>query len=299
MHARLIMERLLRATGAFRVTKRRIQDLETIGFQATTLPMRLRQGSSWPRRRRGNVVMFHTGRSGSSVVADLLMQHPDFRWDGELFNSYLQFWRRIQRARQGEAQRLIGRRMNCFDVPYYGFEILPSQLNAGNIDKEDFARAMDDLGFGHFILLTRRNILRRIVSHLVARERGRWRMRSGEIAPLTRIHVNTENLQLASSKPLLDHLRDVRAEYAALRELLSSRRCLQLVYEDDVLPDPRLAMRKVCAFLGIKYRILPVRHARTTPQALNEIVQNFPEVERALAGTEFEWMLGTEPNAVS
>ena len=36
--------------------------------------------------RRGNLVMFHVGRSGSTVLASLLQQHPDMYWDGELFD---------------------------------------------------------------------------------------------------------------------------------------------------------------------------------------------------------------------
>jgi hypothetical protein len=296
---RLQLERLLRATGTFRIAKRTILRLETIGFQAATVSRQLVHGGSWPHCRRGNLVMFHTSRSGSSVIADLLTQHPDFHWDGELFNHHLQLWRSVPRQRLGEAQKLIRRRMNRHDVPYYGFEVLPSQLKAGHADLNDFAGTLDEFGFEYFVLLTRRNLLRKLISSLVARERGRWRMSSGEIAPLTRVHVDVDDLELASSKPLLDHLHDAQAEYDTLQTMLSSRRCLQLVYEDDVLRDPRRAVRRICDFLGVEYMDLPVRHGRTTPQALDQVVQNFAELERVLSGTEFEWMLRDEAGSVS
>lgn len=289
--ARALLERLLRTTGMFRVTKRTLLGLETIGLQAATLPRQLLRGKSSPSSRRGNVVMFHSGRSGSFVIADLLNQHPDIHWDGELFNYHLEAWRRTPMERLGEAQRLIGRRIGHHDVPFYGFEVLPSHLKAGRIESDSFARALDELGFEYFVLLTRRNLLRKIVSHLVARERRRWHLGSADVAPLTSVVVDVESLRLASTKPLLEHLRDAQAEYDGLQTLLSDRRCLHLAYEDDVLCDPRLAVRRICNFLGVDYMDMPVRQGRTTPQGLEQVVRNFADVERVLSGTEFEWML--------
>jgi hypothetical protein len=291
---RLWVERLLRATGTFRATKRMILATGTAGLHTLTSCRRLLYGNAWPPCRQGNLVMFHTGRSGSSVVADLLGRHPAVHWDGELFNYHLSVWRSRPRDRMVEAQRMIKRRIYFFNVPYYGFEVLTSHLIAGNIDKSRFMEALDTIGIDHYILLTRRNILRKIVSNLVARERGRWRLGSEEIARLTKIHVDVVRLKLATTRPLLEHLRDTQAEYDALQAALSSRHCLQLVYEDDILKDPRDAVRKFCDFLDVEYLELPVRHSRTTPQALRQIIGNYTEVEEVLSGTEFEWMLAED-----
>ena len=119
-------------------------------------------------------------------------------------------------------------------------------------------------------------------------------MQADAAVPLTRIRVDIESLRLAESKPLLVHLEDLQADSDRLRGLLDARHCLQLIYEDDVLPDPRVALQKACAFLGLDAVDLPVRHGRTTPQALADVVDNFPEVRRALEGTAFEWMLDDE-----
>ena len=285
------MERWLRATGTLHVTRRAIQRVETAGLQLLTSWKQLTHGGAWPPRRQGNLVMLHTGRSGSSVIADLLNQHPAIHWDGELFNHQLTLWRNKPRDRMIEAQGLIKRRINYFNVRFYGFEVLPTHLQAGQIEKDAFIAVLEDFDIEYFVLLTRRNILRKIISNLVARKRGRWRLMSGETAPLTRIHVDTLELQMASIKPLIEHLQDMQAEYETLQALLSPRRCLHLVYEDDVLPDPRCAYRKICRFLGVEYVELPVRHGQTTPQPLSRIIQNYAEVEQVLAGTQFAWML--------
>lgn len=288
---RLLAESWLRATGTFRLTKRMIQRIETAGLRVLTSWKQLTHRGSCPERQQDNVVMLHTGRSGSSVIADMLGRHPAIHWDGELFNYQLSLWRSKPRYRLVEAQNLIKQRMNFFDKPVYGFEVLPTQLHAGQIDEGTFISALGDFGIEHFILLTRRNILRKIVSNLVARQRGRWRLSAEEVAPLTRIHVDTSNLQMASIKPLIAHIRDTLADYETLRSLLSSRHFLHLVYEDDVLRDPRCAYRKICRFLGVDYVELPIRHGQTTPHQLSQIIQNYAEVADVLSDTEFGWML--------
>jgi|GEM_PF-1312520 len=291
---RLWVERLLRATGTFRVTKRMVLEIETLGLHTLTNCRRLLYGNAKSPCRKGNLVMFHTGRSGSSVVADLLGRHPAIHWDGELFNYHVSAWRASPKDRLVETQRMIERRINYFNVPYYGFEVLTSQLIAGNIELNRFMEALDTIGVDYYILLTRRNILRKIVSNLVARQRGRWRLGSDETARLTQIHVDINRVKLATTRPLVDHLRDIQTDYDTLQTVLSSRRCLQLVYEDDILNNPRDAVRKLCDFLDVHYLELAVRHARTTPQSLRQIIENYTEVECALSGTEFEWMLSEE-----
>jgi hypothetical protein len=288
---RRVVEQWLRATGSFRLVKRTIQRLETRVLQASKLRRKLTQRNPPPITPKDALVMFHTGRSGSSVLADLLGQHSAIHWDGELFNYQLTLWRQRPRHRKAEAIGLIKRRMHLFDRPFYGFEVLSTHLHAGQMDESEFVTELEELGIGRFILLTRRNILRKIVSNLVARERGRWRMRAGEIAPLTPIRVDVENLQMASVKPLVVHMRDTLVDYETLRTLLNCRTTLELVYEDDIHHDPVSGFRKICAFLQIRCEDFPVRHARTTPHPLKQVIQNYDEVRAALLNTEFAWML--------
>ena len=288
---RRLAERTLRATGTFQLTKRAFQRVETAGLQFLKHWEKMLHGAQSPTRRE-SVVMLHTGRSGSSVLGDMLGRHPAIHWDGELFNYQLQLWRRRPKFRLPEAICLIERRMNLFDKPCYGFEILKTHLQAGQMTNSEFITALESLGIEQFILLTRKNILRKIISNLVARQRGRWRVEAGEVLPITRIHVDVDKLRMASVKPLLDHISDMQKEYADLRSVLSSRRHLQLVYEDDVQRDPRRAYRKICEFLEVDYAELPVRHGRTTPQPLRQVIRNYDEVARLLSATEFGWMLG-------
>lgn len=289
--ARQLVERWLRATGTFGLAKRTIQGFETNALQVSKLWSRLTSRRSRQIALQGRLVMFHTGRSGSSVLADMLRQHPAMHWDGELFNYRLTPWREKPRNRKAEAIGLVKQRMHLFERPFYGFEVLSTQLHAAQMEESEFIAELDGLGFQRFVLLTRRNILRKLVSNLVARERGRWHLSAGETATLEPVRVDTENLLMASVKPLVAHIRDTFADYERLRVLLKDRSCLALVYEDDVQHDPHAGFRKICEFLEIESIDIPVRHARTTPHPLKQVIQNYDEVQTVLSNTEFAWML--------
>lgn len=45
--------------------------------------------------RSGNIVMFHIGRSGSTVLGDLLDQHSSVYWDGEIYQSFYRAWESV------------------------------------------------------------------------------------------------------------------------------------------------------------------------------------------------------------
>ena len=38
---------------------------------------------------KGKIAMFHIGRSGSTVVANLLNNHPKILWDGEIYHKLI------------------------------------------------------------------------------------------------------------------------------------------------------------------------------------------------------------------
>jgi hypothetical protein len=72
---------------------------------------------------------------------------------------------------------------------------------------------------------------------------------------------------------------------------MNGRGFLKLTYEDDIMQDPVKTSIQVCEFLGISPAPAVIRYTRSTPFPLRDVVANFREVETALAGTEFAWML--------
>jgi hypothetical protein len=92
-------------------------------------------------------------------------------------------------------------------------------------------------------------------------------------------------------KPLINCLEEIDQTYRQLESLLEDKSSLWLTYEDDILPDPRIAYRKICEFIQVEPMAVDILNQRTNPFPIREIVENYDELEAMLQGTKFEWML--------
>src|SRR5262245_46797004 len=241
--------------------------------------------------RRGNVAMLHAGRCGSTVVGEMLGDHPRVQWAGEIFEGMQ--W---QSPRRADVTAHIERSCYATLSPYYGFEtkFLPQHhLSADGIDMElaDYLELLRSLHFSKFILLGRRNYLRRAVSTVVARARDEWHTK---VAPVeaTRVHLDVNAFQTGNCKePLVDAFRRMDDDFALARRLLQGDHLLELESEEDVLDDPTVAYRKVCQFVGIEPRKARVKLQRTNPFPYDALIDNLDEVTAVLRDTPYAWML--------
>jgi len=230
--------------------------------------------------------MFHVGRSGSRVLASLLDQHPRIFWDGEVFEPNSGLWEPGR-----DAWPLLRRRMRLAGRSFYGFEAKFFHARLVGTTLPVFVERLFDLGFDRFVVLRRRNTLRKVVSSIRLHEEKRSHRRPGE-ATLHRIRVEVDDVRIdRDARPLVAYLEDYERGFEALDRLLAGRSVLKLNYEDDIADDPRRAYRRCCEFLDLEPLPVDVAYGRTNPFPLGEMVINLPEVEKALRGTPFEWML--------
>ena len=250
-------------------------------------------------KRPGNIVMYHIGRCGSGVLASLLRQHRHVYWDGEVYTPVFTEWREknegvetIEEFPEDPIKRLE-KRMILACNSFYGFEIKPFHHRLINCPAETFINHLDSLGFTHFIILDRKNRLRKIISSIIAHERtGIYHRKKGKEAVLNSVTLNPEEIRIDfNTKPLLQYLSDYDEQFEALNRLFEGRNVLKLTYEDDIQEDPKKAYQRVCEFLGIAHNDVSVKLSRTNPFPIREMVTNFEEVEKLLSGTPFEWML--------
>jgi LPS sulfotransferase NodH len=243
--------------------------------------------------------MFHIGRCGSTVLGQLLDQHPHIRWAGEFFSPIFTEWKNRNNGVEtvgempGDAIDLLQRSIKRAQQPYYGFEIKPFHFRLIDYSPESFVQHLDSLGFMYFILLDRRNRLRKIVSSIIAHQSGnRYHITRDTKAQLTRIHINVDEVKIDyTSKSLLEFLSDYDKQMHALETLLQGRRSLYLTYEEDIQADPRIAYLRICDFLGVPPVNVSVKLSRTNPFPVRDMIGNIEEVEDALRGTPYEWML--------
>ena len=245
----------------------------------------------WNRLRRRTpetrVAMFHVGRSGSRVLADLLGQHSHVSWDGEVVRKNPSLWHH-----RGAFDRFVRRRSDAAETGIYGIELKFFHARLLGVSMSELLSRLNALGFDRFVILKRRNLLRKVVSSVVYHTTRKAHIRAGREAELTRVAVDPARVRIDRAElSLLQHLRGYQEGFLQLHEELSGRETLQLTYEDDIANDPTDGYRRTCAFLGLPDEPAEVRYAPTNPFPLSEIITNWPDVAAVLRDSEFEWML--------
>ncbi|NNM01539.1 MAG: hypothetical protein HKO62_12370 [Gammaproteobacteria bacterium] len=253
------------------------------------------------RERPGaqRVAMFHIGRVGSTVLARQLGQHPDIRWHGEIFEPEHKKFTANHGKRPYRMPRdpLWKLRYALYrqDRRWLGFEMkfMPQHhLKLTNQTMEEFLETLTGLGFSHYIVLRRRNLLRRFVSGAILERTRRAHRPEGGAAPRNRINFDCDRIPLGEFHlPLLEAIDIVDAQHRRLDQLLVGREALQLCYEDDIETDPGEAYLKVCEFLRVPPAAVDIPLKRVNPYPLPELIENYDELESLLADTEHAWML--------
>lgn len=222
-------------------------------------------------------VIFARGRSGTTLLVDLLNRHPAINSDNE-----------ILRRRVWSPHRLIRQRTALTNTPVYGFKLLSYQLQSVQTHvagKRAFLDRLVDEGY-HVIYVKRRNLLRHALSNLYARYRKQWHQ-TGPEAPAPRMPLAPD---------VLLHWLNGSAQLAQFeQEMLDGLPHLAFTYEDDLRDATcHLAtVRRITDRLGVPPVMPETALCKTTPQRLEDIVTNPDGVRDALCGTPYEPYLDT------
>jgi hypothetical protein len=224
-------------------------------------------------------VLFAAGRTGSSLLMDLLNSHPDVHCDDEILSHRVLSVRRFLAARAVLAGR-----------PTYGFKLKLHHLTTQGIaNPAGFFSRLHAEGC-RIVHLARRDLLRQALSSAIARQR--W-------APH---HTGTQDrLRPAPVRIdatwLLGRMRELDASLQGERAALVGLPHLGLCYEDDLLRAERhqATLDGVFDFLGIPRAPVTTRYLRTGADRLADLVVNLDEIREALRTTEYA-LLVTRPS---
>ncbi len=243
--------------------------------------------------RKGNIFMLHTGRVGSTVLADLLNQHSKISWDGEFYpkqkKRYLKFI-------YNDPIDFLKIKMNQKVSEFYGFELKCSKnqlytAHSINLDLDVFLDRIKELNFNNFILLERKNYLKQFISLYFARKTKIHHIKYN-INKISILNIEFEScLWFNKQQPLIKHFEYLDNFYKETKDLLSKDKSLFLTYEDEIQENPLVAYEKICDFLNIKPELPIINLKRTNPYPLKDVIKNYNEVEKYLTGTKYEWML--------
>jgi hypothetical protein len=250
------------------------------------------------------IVLWHFGRSGSTVLGDLLDQHSSIKWFGEVFTLQSQTDNSHYMTAQSMYEYIRLATNKSFEGgKHCGIEIKPINFFSNpSCDMKDLVQILaSDSDMVH-IFLQRKNILKRIVSSHKALHTGKYHVKgiheSGQDEP----KINTQKIMFdywrdwdtntvaSNVLDLLENIEIVEQEvYSMINVMLGGLASLN--YEDHIESDPLVAYKKVLQLLQLNHQKISIRFKPTSGGLDNDLI-NFKEIADELSGTRFSWMLG-------
>jgi LPS sulfotransferase NodH len=221
-----------------------------------------------PERR---FVIVAQGRTGSTLLSDLLRSHELIDCDGELFLHWRWF-----------PEQYVLRRMKATVKPVYGFKLLTYQPE-GVLGFSSLTPILDWLQSNGFriIYLRRDNVLRHALSQLSARV-NQFSQRGESDLERRRLHIDRETIfywmELMTSRRMLDE------------SIMKDREFLDVRYERDLEDSQNWhpLFLRIGQFLSVKPHLPNSELKKVTPRRLDELVENLNELRQMLTGTKFE-----------
>ncbi len=228
-------------------------------------------------RPQQRFVIFAQGRSGSTLLTELLNSHPRIFCADEILT-----WHRRYPAVYAKACS-VGHRADI-----YGFKVKLYQLtDAQRMDQPgDFLRRMHGEGWS-VVHLHRRNVLRQALSAMIAERRDVYHLAVGASGPRP-VRIDPDELLARTAQ----RVRFGDAERAALDGVPH----LSLVYEDDLLRPERQQQTADRLFDWLRVETAPVavRLRKIVGGPVSQVVDNHAEVVAAVAGTPYADLLGQD-----
>jgi len=221
-------------------------------------------------------IIYGQGRSGSSVLLDLIGSHPDVYCESEIFN-------RKVAARLIWPMRYMEARAALSPQPVYGCKMKIYQMTDDQ-GIENPLRFMQDLHSDGWkvIHLVREDLFRKALSLVVAETRGQFldrRQDSGGGVSSIRI----EPARLAEA------MRERRSADAAEQAALEGIPHIRVTYEGDLLDAAthQAVSDRVLIYLGLESAPVETRYVKTSRSRVADYVSNYEEVHEFLSQTEF------------
>lgn len=245
------------------------------------------------------IAMFHAGRCGSSVLADLLNQRTEIHWANEIFENMQPAFYNMSANKRAQAR--IAAMIHPPVTPYFGFETkyLPEQhlrYELANSTPQDYVQLLEKMGFSHFVLLDRQNHLRRAISIAIGTKTNQWSSLKST-NQVTTVSLNPEQfVSYGETMPLLKFFKSLETRYAEVKQAIGNRPLLEINYEEDIMNNPLVAYEKVCDFLGlpIQDKSISVRLRKQNPTPISDLLENYSEICAYLGDTEYAWMLSAD-----
>ena len=237
-------------------------------------------------------IILGTGRTGSNFLQSLLNSHSQIVAFGEIFQSYDAIrWDYVSYPLEAPRHQLsLCQRDPIRFVETHVFARFPKEISAVGF-RLFYSHAqhpsqrclwphLRDCKDLKIIHLKRRNVLRRYLSHRVAKESGRWRVLSGQTGG------DTVSVRL-DYDDCLQWFTKTREQEQKHDVLFADHDMIDLFYK-DLSRDYAGEMRRVQQFLGVEYQqVIPATH-KQAKRPLSAAISNYHELKQEFKGTPWE-----------
>lgn len=221
---------------------------------------------------KGKFFIFAQGRTGSTLLVQLLNSNPDIYCEGEILRRKVLSPYHFVKAYSHRSQR-----------PFFGFKVKIYQLTTDQRIEHPKAFLERMLRDGwKLIYLQRTDIVRHAMSNVVAAHRRSFHHRTSQGAlKLEKFRVDAPNL-IHRIKLRERWLRDEA-------EVLNGFSYLPVHYETDLLHTDRHqeTLNRVFDYLGVARATVKAQLVRTSKDKLADVIENYDEVLRAISATKY------------
>ena len=211
------------------------------------------------------IILVHFGRSGSTVLGRMLDQNSAISWKAEFLTMHAK--QNPEASLDLNAIRELQRSYTKNDSEVYsGYEVKYINFLQENVKATiyEYLDAQAKAG-AHLFFLRRQNTLARIASVQKALATQQWHRRVGasqedHIQTANDVRLAVDSLKDFDTGVGPDQLTRVLDQACNIERkvrdyVVCTLRGLELTYEGDVLPDPRIGYRRMCDHLHLPYEI--------------------------------------------
>lgn len=223
--------------------------------------------------------IYTRGRTGSTVLTDLLNSHPDMLCDYEIFS--------ISNTKSKIKYPLLyvnscSKRATVKNKPVYGFKVKIEQLKNehGYKDIAGLLKMFYDNGW-KIIYLKRENILSHSISGIISNKTNIFHVRNGNNFLHEKINIDCR------------HLLDVMKYFDDLgkqeEQSLKNVPHVNVSYETDLLDNSnhQKTADRIFDFLGINACPVNTGLKKIIPENLKNFIQNYEEMHEAVSSSEY------------
>ncbi len=221
------------------------------------------------KKKHTKFIIFGQGRSGSTLLKQLLNSHPEINCEGELLSLDDRYINNSLMLKLVHHMPFLffNYRKWISKNPVYGFTLLFYQY----YPQKYMLNKLVEQGW-KIILITRRDSLHQSLSHLVAKQTSVWHRRSDEKEKPAKVTIDPEEFQHWISVLIK---RDT-----IISDLFKGLDHFEVVYENDLSQESLWpeSMSRVFDYLGTDNAPVKANLKKTYARPYAEIVENYSEL---------------------